>query len=301
MTVEIIFLGTSAGLPTINRGLSAVAVKYEGETLLFDCGEGTQRQMARAKLGFGQRMKIFITHLHGDHVLGLPGLLQTMSLLDRKEKVDLFGPRGLGKLLVEIGKLVGFGLQFPLNIIEVRNGLVLRERKFSVRARLMDHTIPNYAYSFEEREKPGRFHPARANELGVPKGPLWHRLQFGKSVRLPSGRVVKPEEVLDSPRPSLKLVYSGDTRPCAIMSKFAHKANLLIHECTFDDNLGPRARDDRHSTPAAIAAIAVKAGVKKLILTHISARYQRTSTIRKQAQRIFPNTIMAYDLLKVNL
>jgi len=301
MTVEVFFLGTSAGLPTTRRGLAAVAVRYKGHVLLFDCGEGTQRQMMKARLGFSGRMRILITHMHGDHFLGLPGLLQTMSLLDRRQKLDIHGPKGLGGFLEATVKAASFHLGFPLEFHEVKGGLVFAEDDYKVYARLMNHSVPNYAYAFVENEKPGQFHPEKAEALKIPRGPLWRQLQWGKAVKLEDGRVVQPHDVVDPRRPGVKIVYSGDTKPSRRMISFARGADLLIHDCTFDDGLIETAAADRHGTPTLAAAVAREAEVKQLVLTHISARYQNTARLRRQAAAVFPNVLVARDLMRLQL
>ena len=301
MRASLIFLGTSAGIPSVERGLPSVALKYGRWILLFDCGEGTQRQMMKARIGFMKPMKIFISHLHGDHVFGLLGLLQTMNLLGREEKLEVYGPKGIRDFL-EAGVDHSIAeLKFPLKVSEVKGGIIVREQNFKVRARKVRHSIPTFAYSFEERERPGKFDVEAALKLGVPKGPLWGRLQQGKSVKLPDGRIIKPEQVVGPPRPGLKIVYSGDTKPCQALLQLARNADILIHECTFDDELAERAEAEFHSTPSGAAQLALKAGVKRLILTHISTRYRDASLLAEQAKKIFPETLAAEDFLKIEL
>ncbi|RLI05501.1 ribonuclease Z, partial [Candidatus Bathyarchaeota archaeon] len=270
--MRITFLGTGGGVPTPERSLSSFVLNYEGEILMFDCGEGTQLQMVKAKIGFARETKIFITHLHGDHVLGLPGLLQTMSLLGRDKKLEIFGPKGIKKFLSSTRTYVRFNLRFPVEIKEVSQGVIFRGKRYKILARWAEHSIPNLAYAFVENKKPGKFHPEKALELGVPMGPLWHKLQYGKKVKLKDGRIIEPSQVVDKPRPGVKIVYSGDTKPCQSVLKLAKNADLLVHECTFDDSLVEKAEAEWHSTPSQVANLAKKASVKNLILTHISAR-----------------------------
>ncbi len=269
--------------------------------MIFDCGEGAQRQMMLAKLGLSSRMKIFITHTHGDHVLGLPGLLQTMSLLDRREKVEVYGPPGVREIVETIFKISNVSLRYPVQFFETKNGIICKEKKFKISARLMNHSIPNYAYSFTENPKPGRFHPEKARQLNVPEGPMWSLLQHGQTVKLPSGRVVRSLEVCEPLRKGVKVVYSGDTRPTQKMTTFARDADLLIHESTFDEELSSRAREDSHSTPKSIALIARKAKVKKLVLTHISARYDNAALILRQAKTVFKPSMIAIDFQKLTV
>ncbi|WP_309493679.1 ribonuclease Z [Candidatus Hecatella orcuttiae] len=295
------FLGTSAGLPSLDRGLPSLVLKYGREILMFDCGEGTQRQMMRARIGFSRPMKIFVTHLHGDHMLGIPGLLQTMSLLGRTEKIQVYGPKGLADFLEAARTHVKFLLRFPLEVFEVEEGLICREKAYKVTARWTEHQIPTLAYAFEEKEKPGKFHPEKALSLGVPKGPLWHRLQHGRRVRLKDGRTVEPSQVVGPPRRGVKIVYSGDGKPCPNVLKLARNADLLVHECTFDDSLKDKAEAEWHSTAGQAAVLASKARAKRLILTHISTRYRDSKLLLEQARKEFSHVKVAEDFMQIEL
>lgn len=297
----IVFLGTGGGIPTPERSLSSFILNYEGQILMFDCGEGTQHQMVKAKIGFGKETKVFITHLHGDHVLGLPGLIQTMSLLGRTKKLEIFGPRGLKEFLEASRTYIQFNLRFPVEIKEAKEGIIYKNKKFKILARWAEHSIPNLAYAFVENKKPGKFHPEKALELGVPKGPLWHKLQHGKKVKLKNGRIIEPNQVVEPPKPGIKIVYSGDTKPCKNVLKLAKNADLLIHECTFDDSLAEKAEVEWHSTPTGVAELAKKASVKNLVLTHVSARYKNAKIFLEQAKKIFPNVRVAEDLMRIEL
>jgi len=299
--LEVVFLGTSGSVPTPERGLPAVAVRRGGELLLLDCGEGTQRQMMRAKVGFPTRFRIFITHLHGDHVFGIPGLLHTMALMNRDAPLEIYGPKGLANFVRTVLEVVHMKSDYPVYVREVGDGVVYDGGDYVVRACWVSHGVPALAYAVEEKPRPGRFHPERARALGVPMGPLWKRLQMGKAVRLPDGRLVRPEDVLGPARPGLKLVYSGDTGPCEALVELARGADLLIHEATLGDEHTERAIAEGHSTPSIAAQTALKAGVKRLVLTHISARYRDTTTLLEQARATFPNTIVAEDLMRISL
>jgi len=298
---EVIFLGTGGSIPTLQRGLSAVAIRRKAELLLFDCGEGTQRQMVQAGVGFHRKAKVFVTHMHGDHVLGLPGLLQTMSLLDRTKKLEIYGPQGIEAFVEAINQTVRFSLTFPVQVSEVEEGLICEEKEYQVYAAPSDHMNHSLAYALVEKPRPGRFNTEKARELGVPAGPLWSKLQGGSSVKLPSGRIVKPEMVLGPPRPGRKIVYSGDTRQSENIVRLAEGADLLIHEATFDDELKERAVEDGHSTPSMAAETAKKAGVKQLVLTHVSARYKDAKLLLEQARKTFVNTELAEDFLRLEL
>jgi len=302
MSLHVIFLGTGGSVPTLKRSLPALVVQREGELLMFDCGEGIQRQMVKAGIGFHKKMKIFVTHLHGDHVLGLPGLLQTMALLDRSRKLDVYGPVGIKRFLECIKETVQFVLTFPVEIHEIdEEGTVCDEGEYAVEAVWANHVIPSLAYSFVEKSRPGRFYPERAKALGVPEGPLWSKLQSGKAVMLPDGAVVKPEQVLGKARAGRKIVYSGDTRPFKSFVKFASGADLLVHDGTFDDELAERAKEDGHSTAGQAAETAKKARVKRLVLMHISARYGDTSKLLEQARKVFEKTEVAEDFMKIEI
>lgn len=302
MSLHVIFLGTGGSIPTPSRGLPAIMIQRKGEQIMFDCGEGVQRQMIRAKGGFHRKMKIFITHMHGDHVLGLPGLLQTMALLDRERKLEVYGPLGIRRFLECVEEAVQFVLTFQIEIHEIEEaGVVCEEEEYAVEAAWADHVIPSLSYAFVEKPRPGRFHPKKAEALGVPKGPAWSKLQQGHEVKLPNRLTVKPEQVVGPSRPGRKIVYTGDTRPFKALVKFAANADLLIHDSTLDDALAERAFEDGHSIPSQAAKVAKEAKVKKLILTHISARYDDTSTLLKQAGGIFEKTEVAEDFMKIEI
>ncbi|MGQ9551988.1 MAG: ribonuclease Z [Candidatus Bathycorpusculaceae bacterium] len=302
MSLRVMFLGTAGSVPTPKRSLPAVLIQRKNEQLMFDCGEGVQRQMIKAKLGFHKKMKIFISHMHGDHILGLPGLLQTMALLDREKRLDVYGPPGIRRFLEDIRENVQFVLTFPVEIHEITGkSVVCEEKEYIVHAVWSNHVVPSFAYAFEEKARPGRFYPEKAKTLGVPQGPLWSRLQHGHKIKLENGQVINPEEVTGPPRPGRKIVYTGDTRPFKSLVKFAMGADLLIHDATFEDALAEKAEEDGHSTPSQAASAAKKAKVKRLILTHVSARYADANMLLEQAQRIFENVQVAEDFMEVEL
>jgi len=302
MSLHVVFLGTAASIPTLARALPSVVVKRKNEVLMLDCGEGVQRQMIIAHVGFHRKMKVFVTHMHGDHVLGLPGLLQTMSLLDRQQKLEVYGPVGIKAFVHAIRNTVQFVLTFPLEIHEIKKeSLVCREKEYEVKATQTDHVIPSLACALIEKPRPGRFNPKKAAALGVPEGPLWSKLQRGEKVKTPIGRVVRPEQVVGAPRPGRKIVYSGDTRSTQSLLRLAEGADLLIHEATFDDVLVEKAKEDGHSTPTQAAETAKKAKVKKLVLTHLSSRYKSTQSLLEQARKIFSNTDVAEDFMQIDL
>lgn len=302
MSLRVVFLGTAGSIPTPQRSLPSVAVQRNGELFLFDCGEGVQRQMIKARVSFHRRMKVFITHMHGDHVLGLPGLLQSMSLLGRENELEIYGPSGLKAFVEAVKQTVQFVLTFPLKVFEIEDAAVVcEEKEYAVNAVWAEHVIPNLAYALVEKTRSGEFYPEKAKSLGIPKGPLWSKLQHGSAVKLADGRVIKPEEVLGSPRSGRKVVYTGDTKPLQAIVKLAEGADLLIHESTFDDELLERAEEDGHSTPSQAAGIAKKTKAKQLILTHISARYKTADLLLEQAKKTFSHVNVAEDFMKIDL
>jgi ribonuclease Z len=302
MGLSVIFLGTAGSIPTPQRGLPAIAIRRKGELILFDCGEGTQRQMIQAGVGFHRRTKVFITHMHGDHMLGLPGLFQTMSLLDREKKLEIYGPPGIKTFVETMKRTIQFKLIFPIEVSETEDvGLVCEEREYEVHATWADHVIPSLAYALVEKARPGRFYPEKAKVLKIPEGPLWSRLQRGSTVELPDGRVARPRDVMGPSRPGRKVVYTGDTRPSNSLVKLAEKADLLIHDATFDDELLEKAQEDGHSTASQAAKTAKEARAKKLVLVHVSARYKAPDLLLEQAREIFPNVNVAEDFMRIDL
>jgi ribonuclease Z len=269
---------------------------------MFDCGEGVQRQMLLAGENPNRKMKIFITHMHGDHVLGLPGLLQTLALLNRERKLDVYGPPKIRDFLQAIKETVQFTLTFPVEIHEIeKEGVVFDSKEYCVQAIRSKHVIPSLTYAYVEKTRAGRFFPSKAEALGVPKGPAWGELQSGKSVRTIGGQVVKPEKVMGRPRRGRKIVYTGDTSPFKPLERFAFQSDVLIHESTLGGELSDRAKEYGHSTPSQAAKLAKKARVKKLVLTHISQRYKDTDKMLDQAKKIFSNTIVAEDFMKLEV
>lgn len=299
--LSLTFLGTSAALPTLERNVAALAIAREGETMLFDCGEGTQRQMMRYGVGFNFR-EIFFSHYHADHLLGVTGLLRTLGLQDRSAPVTLYGPRGAQRIL---GAAIALGVErqkFPVEIVEVKPGDRLDRGEFAIEVFATEHRADTVGYVLAEATRLGRFHPERARELGVPEGPLWGRLHRGESVVLPDGRTVGPADLVGEPRPGRRVVYSGDTRPCATLVEAARDADLLVHEATFGEDERARAVETGHSTAAEAARVAREAGVRALCLTHISARYSREAPeLLAEARGIFHETLVARDGLVVDV
>jgi ribonuclease Z len=302
MSIRVVFLGTSGSVPTLKRSLPSVVVQRPKELLMFDCGENTQRQMMQGKVSFHKKLTVFLTHLHGDHVLGLPGVLQTMALMDRKEPVAVYGPPGIKDFLVCTKETLNFGLTFPVEIDEILSeGAILNQDDYFVTAVKSNHAIKSYSYAFIEKPRAGRFYPKKAKTLGVPKGELWSKLQSGEEITLPDDKVIKPSDVMGPLRAGRKIVYTGDTKPFDGFAKFAADADLVIHESTFDDALFEKAEHDGHSTPSQAAEETKAAGAKQLVLTHISARYPDASLLLEQAKKVFANTMVAEDFLELEL
>ncbi|ABS28347.1 ribonuclease Z [Anaeromyxobacter sp. Fw109-5] len=272
--LRLTFLGTSAAQPTIHRNLTGLAVRRDRELFLVDCGEGTQRQMIRFGTGFDVDA-IFFTHFHADHYLGAIGFLRTLSMQGRTTAMDVYGPRP-AKRLLDVMLFTGTErLAFDVRIHEVAPGADVRRDGCLMRPFATVHRTPSVGWALVEDERPGRFHPERAAALGVPKGPLYGALQRGEAVTLGDGRVVQPEQVVEPRRRGRTVVVTGDTRPCAGTIAAARGADLLVHDCTFGDAEQARARETMHSTAREAAGVAREAGVRELVLTHLSTRYDR--------------------------
>jgi ribonuclease Z len=299
--MQVTFLGTSGAVPTTERNPSALMVAREGERLLFDCGEGTQRQMMRYGVGFGVE-HIFITHLHGDHVLGLAGLVQTWDFNDRERPLAVHAPAGTRSQVETLLGPTGGTPSYPVRVRQVTPGdVALDGDDYEVRAFDVDHRTNAVGYALIEDERKGRFDRERAEELGISPGPKYSQLHEGKPVEH-DGRTIEPAEVVGPPRPGRRVVYTGDTRPTDSTVAAASDADLLIHDGTFGEEFRDRARETAHSTAREAAQIASEAGVTQLALTHISTRYTgQTGTLERQAGEIFENTFVADDGLRVDI
>lgn len=268
--------------------------------MLFDCGEGTQRQFMLSSLSFMQVRRVFLTHFHGDHFLGLPGMVQSMTMNDREAELAVYGPRGTQDLVKTLVTLGHFAPGFPVRPHDLGDGDEVDCGDYRVRAIGADHTVPALSYVLEEPSRPGRFDPAHARQLGVPEGPLYSRLQSGHTVSI-GERTVRPEDVMGPPRPGRKVVYTGDTRPSARLLEAARNCDVLIHDATADAALEEKALRYGHSTGAQAAAVAKQCNARALILTHVSPRYEDVSGILGEARAIFPNTQFAEDFLEVSV
>jgi ribonuclease Z len=302
MSLSVRILGTSASRPTVERNVSSLAIHREGETLMFDCGEGTQRQMMRWSVSFALA-DIFFTHLHADHILGVIGLIRTMALQGREEKLTLWGPQGASRVLKRAEGLGFERATFPLEITEVDAGTPIKRDGYEIMPFEVDHrSSESLGYALVEETRKGRFDPDRARELGIPEGPMWGQIHRGKPVALEDGRVIQSSELVGAPRPGRRVVITGDTRPCAATIEHSRGADLLIHEATFGDEEAERAIETGHSTAREAASVARDAGVRRLLLTHFSARYSRDpGPLDREAKEIFRETTIARDGMEIEV
>jgi ribonuclease Z len=298
--MKVIFLGTSSSIPTRNRCLPSVALIHKSETILFDCGEGTQMQIQHAQLRPSKIHHIFISHLHGDHFFGLPGLLTSQQMQGRRTPIKVYGPPGLRQFVDTIKQLTSFEPDYTIDIFEARPNQTEKWELNDavVHSKWLDHTLPTLGFRYQEKTNPGKFNIEEAKRLGIPAGPLRQVLQSGQKIVLANGVEVRPEHVLGPPRPGKVVTYCVDTRACDTSIELAHKADLLIHDATFDMGEDDRARQTGHSTVEQAAQIAVKAGVKRLALTHVSARYSEEddSRLLEYAKKVFASTVLVSDL-----
>jgi ribonuclease Z len=288
MDLSLFFAGTAGSVPTPKRGLPALLLRAGGERILFDCGEGTQHQLLRS-IGLPDVDAIFISHLHLDHWLGLPGMIKTFEMRDRDRPLDLYGPPGLGALYNQILRPVIGRTKYPLDVIELEHHEEVRWDDFVIASFPVNHRVEAYGYAFIEHDRPGRFDVEAAQALGVTEGPDFGRLQRGETVN-----GVGPEQVVGEDRPGRRIVYTGDTAPVQSVEVYAHQADLLVHEATFCEDERARARETGHSTAAQAAHTAKDAGVKLLALTHLSTRYFPRE-VRQEARDIFENTVVPRD------
>ena len=301
MDLDLVFLGTSASAPTAARGTAATLLRRGGDRVLVDCGEGTQRQLLRSDIGLVDLEDVFLTHLHADHVLGLPGMLKTFALRGREAPVAVHGPRGTRGLLRALGVVVG-NVPYELEVVELRPGDVVERGGYRIEAFAVIHGGGAIGYALREDGRPGRFDVEAADALGVPDGPARGALQRGEAVTLEGGRVVRPDEVVGLARLGRSVVLSGDTAPAKSVVEAADGADVLVHEATFLADERARARETEHSTAAEAALVAREAGVGLLALTHLSARYS-VSEVAEEARALFPQTVVPrdFDLLEVPL
>lgn len=299
--LDVTFLGTGASWPTAQRGMSALAIKRGGETLLFDCGEGTQRQLQQSDVSYQNITKIFLSHYHGDHCYGIPGLVKTMALNERDKPLEIYGPQGLRRMVEAWRMMGGWTRNYPIQVREVAAGDVLDFDGYTIECHQGDHSVANLAFALQEKDRPGKFDKPKALAMGIPEGRMFGQLQRGQSVTLDDGRVVEPSEILGTPRPGRRIVFSGDTQPCAGILQAAVGADLFICEASFTRDLIDRAREVKHMCAFEAASIAKDARVRRLALTHISPRYKDPAEVLGEATEIFPETFVAEDLMQVNV
>ena len=296
MDLDVVFLGTSGSMPTAKRAPTALLVRRGGERLLFDCAEGTQRQLLRSSVGLVELREIFLTHYHADHYLGLPGLLKTFALRGRDLPLTIYGPSGLQELFGALRRIFGkLGYEVFLRVVEPGEVLPPREDDYRIETFAVDHGVSAVGYSIVEEARPGRFDVEAAAALGVPVGPERGALQRGEAVTLADGRVISPDAVLGEARPGRKLVLATDGGPSQSVVEAARGADVLVHEATFAEEERDRARETLHSTALDAAGVARDAGVGLLALTHLSNRYFGPE-IEREARAVFPETVVPRDL-----
>jgi len=327
MSLDIIILGSSAATPTRERNLSSIAMRYRNQIILFDCGEDFQRRFAEAGLKFNKPLSIFISHFHGDHIIGLPGFLFRLSLNDRTAPLTVCGPQNLFLYLSTHKKILGLKANYPIKIVEIdysageiiefegldsetpkkttkiNDKIILDTKYFSMKYTLVDHSVITYAYAFIEKPRFGKFNPEKVKELGIPESNLWRKLQEGEIIEF-NGKKIDPikEGIVGPKRPGRKITYSGDLSPTKSLIELGKNSDILIHEATFAEKLAEVAKEKKHSTSIDAAMDAKEMNAKQLILTHISTRYQEDALkLLEEAKEIFPNTILAKDLLRITL
>ncbi len=299
--LRVTFLGTGGSLPTPERNPSAIMINREGELMLFDCGEGTQQQMMRAKTGMKALSSIFITHFHADHILGIPGLIQTMSFHGRTEPLKIYGPHWIHEFARILSSLGYYKLRFDIDAIDLNPGDVIKRNEYCIVALKTEHSVPSLGYALIENERIGKFNRQKAIEMGIPPGPLFSKLHRGESVEV-DGKTIHSKDVVGECRPGRKLVYTGDTRPCKTILEASKNADLLIHDSTLAKDQQEWAIESMHSTAEEAATLAKEANVRKLVLTHISSRYSDDSTLLlEEAKEIFENVVVAEDLMQFDV
>jgi len=298
--MKLVFLGTAGAQPTENRGLACICLEKDGEILMFDAGEGAQVSYLKSGLGWNKKMKIFVTHLHGDHCIGILGLLQTMTLQRRTEPIEIFGPEGIEEFIAANIKILKFGLSFPVMITSIIEEKIVDEETYSIFACKAEHSVLTYSYLFQEKDKPGRFHPEKAKQLEIPEGKLWSQLQKGHEVKV-GDKTIKPGEVLGEKRLGKRIGISGDTRPTKKLEEFFKNCDYLVFDSTFLDELRDKAMETFHSTAKEAAVLAKSANVTNLILTHFSARYKDEAVLVEDAKTVHDSVIGAKDQLEIEI
>lgn len=298
--LTLTFLGTAASIPAKDRSLPSIAFNIDGDLILMDVGEGTQRQMLYVGLSPQKVMKIFITHMHGDHILGLPGLVRTMAMLGRTQPLEIYGPKGIVDYINLIVEPAILESDFKILVHEVSHGTLVEEKNYSIHAISVDHGVEAYGYVLKTSDKPGKLDINKALSLGLKPGPELRMLKEGKSVRV-GNKIIRPEDVLGEPLHGSKIVYSGDTLPTENIIKASMNADVLIHEATFVEDDISLAKIAFHTTVKQAANIALNANVGLLILTHISNRYQNLNLLLNEARSVFYNVLLAHDFMTLHM
>ena len=311
--MNITFLGTSSGVPTLTRNVSSLALKLsqKAEVWLFDCGEGTQHQLIKSTIKFSQIRKIFITHMHGDHIYGLPGLLATLGLSGNSKGIDIYGPSNLKNFISSALKNSYCKISFPLKFFEVENSAqtntnLFEDELMEVKCASLKHRLPAFGYRVNEKDKPGQFNLEKAKKLNIPEGPIYGRLHSGQRVKLEDGRILNGSDFCGEPRKGESFVYCTDTIFSKRAVELSKNVDLLVHESTFSDKDEEMAFEKLHSTTIMAAKTALLSNAKKLVLTHISPRYTPKSLVKpidllNEAKQIFPNTFLAKDFLTTKI
>lgn len=298
--MELMFLGTNAGIPTRERNVTSVVLRMtasSGGFWMFDCGEGTQHQLLRTPLRLTRLNKLFITHLHGDHVNGLAGLISSRSSLGATEPLEIYGPHGLRELLETILRITETHLGYKLQIVEIEDGIIYEDDTLSVVTAKLDHRIDCYGYRIVEKPRSGVLNVSWLTEMGIPAGPIYGQLKAGKDVVLDDGRTIRAAEAVGESQPGYTVAILGDTRPCENAIKLAQGVDVLVHEATFARQLVNKAEEYGHSTTIQAAEIARAAGVRRLLLTHFSSRYKQAdlTELEEEAKSVFENTNVAQE------
>lgn len=298
--MKIVFLGTGGSYPTPKRNVTSIALKFKGDVILFDCGEGTQRQIMESSISFMKIKKIFISHFHGDHFLGIPGLIQSMNLNDREDPLEIYGPVGTSEVMKKLITLGYFRPGFEIDIYELNSEARLRFDEYSITTIKSNHNVPTLGFSFKEDDKKGRFKKQKALFIGIPEGPLFSKIHNGESIEV-DGKMIQPEDVVGPPRKGRQVVYSSDTKPSEEIVEAAEDADVLIHDGTLDSSLSDKALLHDHSSVDMAARAAKEAGVRKLFITHISPRYEEATSLELEAKKIFENSTIPSDLFEYDM
>jgi len=293
-------LGTSASKPTTNRNLSCICIETEDSILMFDAGEGTQLAYFKSGLKWNKKMKLFITHLHGDHCLGILGLLQTMSIQQRTKPIEIYGPEGIIDFIVNNMKILNFNLEFPVFINTITEQTTVNEKTYKINCCEAKHSVKAFSFRLEEITKYGKFSPEKAIFFNVPKGKMWKELQDGNDVNI-GGKIINSTDVISAKKENKKIGISGDTRPTKKLERFFKNCDCLIFDSTFSHKMRGKAIKTYHTTAHEAAILAKNAQIPKLILTHFSTRYKNENVFMKEAQKIHCEVICARDLQEIDI